>query len=229
MKLAVIGATGGVGQRVIQLAIQKKHEVVALVRDIDKCLEQQQHLEVGRDARLSVEQVDLFDAESIKDELEGVDAVICCLAPNDFWSYWYCTILSESIQNIVLAMENTGVKRLVYCSTWGSESRAENPFLFEWVVKPLYLGSICRDFRRAELYIERVAEEKGLVYTILRLPRLHDHLSYGLQLRSEVGSTWVPGCMHESISRSQVAKMILQCVEDGVFVNQDVAVGHKSS
>ena len=219
MRVAVIGATGGVGQQIIKHALLQNHEVVALVRNVEKCL--QQHEDVKDKEGLSVKKVNIFDTDSLSNELQASDAVFCALGPTGLWN---CTTMTDSIPALVKAMQKSGVKRLVYCSTWGAESRPGNPFFLEWVVKPLFIGSACKDHRRAELHIEN---EAGIEYTIVRPPHLVNTPWGGQDLQIETGGMWAPGCIRGGIPRSEVAKFMLKCVTEGIHIREDVAIGLK--
>ncbi|MGK7897634.1 MAG: CIA30 family protein, partial [Xenococcus sp. (in: cyanobacteria)] len=72
MKILVVGATGGVGKRVVKLLLEQGYDVIALVRDST------------RGKEILGDQVNLFEADltipqTLKPEMmSGVSAVICC-------------------------------------------------------------------------------------------------------------------------------------------------------
>ena len=67
MKIALIGATGNVGQRVTAEALSRGHEVIAIARDVSR-LEAQ--------AGVTAVQADLKDKAAIRQAIEGADAVV---------------------------------------------------------------------------------------------------------------------------------------------------------
>jgi putative NADH-flavin reductase len=67
MKIALIGATGNVGQRVTAEAVSRGHEVVAIARDVSSVPEQ---------AGVTAVQADLNDKEAIGKAIHGADAVV---------------------------------------------------------------------------------------------------------------------------------------------------------
>ena len=67
MKIALIGATGNVGQRVTAEALRRGHQVVAIARDVSK-------LEVR--AGVTAVAADLTDKAAIGKAIEGADAVV---------------------------------------------------------------------------------------------------------------------------------------------------------
>ena len=71
MRLLVLGASGQTGQQLVQQALEKNHEVTALVRDPSK-------LDIKND-NLKVQKADIFNEEEMKGHLQGQDAVMSCL------------------------------------------------------------------------------------------------------------------------------------------------------
>jgi hypothetical protein len=70
MKVAVFGATGGLGRQVVRQAVGRGWQVVAHVRDPAKLPQQRE--------AVSVVQGHLSDLDSVQRALEGVDAAITC-------------------------------------------------------------------------------------------------------------------------------------------------------
>ena len=108
MKIAVFGATGGVGRFVVKHALDCGHEVRAYVRNPDKL--QMQH------ERLTVIRGELTDYAAIEKALAGCDAVISAIGIPLKLSYPSMDSL-EGHRNIIKAMEALGIARLVDWST----------------------------------------------------------------------------------------------------------------
>lgn len=112
MRLAILGATGRVGGKIVRMALQDGHEVTALVRTPSK-LEEHNHLSILKGNALSIEDVEqtIIDA----------DAVISALNANG------TTTLSKSILQIISSMEKHHIKRIVTIGTAGIlDSRMES-------------------------------------------------------------------------------------------------------
>ena len=74
MRIAVFGATGATGRRVVEQALEAGHEVTALVRD---------PAALGvRHPRLEVVVGDIGQARRVEDVVRGQDAVISALGTN---------------------------------------------------------------------------------------------------------------------------------------------------
>lgn len=67
MKIALIGATGNVGQRVVKEATDRGHEVVAIARDVSK---------VAPQAGVTTVQADMTDTAQLQSAIAGADAVV---------------------------------------------------------------------------------------------------------------------------------------------------------
>jgi hypothetical protein len=67
MKIALIGATGNVGQRVVKEAIDRGHEVVAIARDVSK---------IAPQPGVTAVQADMTDDAQLQRAIAGADAVV---------------------------------------------------------------------------------------------------------------------------------------------------------
>lgn len=105
MRLAVFGASGRTGKLIVDQALAAGDEVVAFVRDAAKLR--------LRHARLQVVQGDLADRGVVERVVQGADAVICALSPKIFNGPKELP-LTRGTRNILGAMQEHGVRRLVY-------------------------------------------------------------------------------------------------------------------
>lgn len=69
MKIIVFGATGGVGQHFVEMAVKAGHTVTAFVRTPEKL----------KTKDVAIIQGDAFNADQVADAVLGHDAVISCL------------------------------------------------------------------------------------------------------------------------------------------------------
>jgi nucleoside-diphosphate-sugar epimerase len=107
-RLAVFGASGGVGRHVVTDALAPGYEVRAFVRDASK-------LTVA-DPRLTVIVGQLDDADRVGEAITGADAVISALGP-DLSRGATGMALVDGTRMIVTAMENAGVDRYIGMAT----------------------------------------------------------------------------------------------------------------
>ncbi|ANS42706.1 NAD(P)-dependent oxidoreductase [Serratia inhibens] len=110
MKVAIIGATGFVGRRVVDEALARGLQVTAIAR---------QPKDLPDNANLTVALGDIADTEWLAKQLAGQDAVISAYNPG-----WAEENLYEKTttgaQKILNAVEKAGVKRLLVVGGAGS-------------------------------------------------------------------------------------------------------------
>lgn len=75
MRIGVIGATGGIGQRVVTEALGRGHHITALTRDASRIEEDRENVDWKR--------VDIFDAEAVAAVLPGLDVLISGFQPGN--------------------------------------------------------------------------------------------------------------------------------------------------
>ncbi len=154
MKVALIGATGYVGSRILNEALSRKHEVTAIVRRPER-------LPVR--AGLTAKEVDILSGDDLAGLLSGHDAVIAAFNPDQDAADKYKAMVAGA-KAIIAATKKAGVRRLLAVGGAGSLEIApgqqviDQPgFPEEW--KPGASGT--REF----LYLLR--EEPGLDWTFL--------------------------------------------------------------
>jgi putative NADH-flavin reductase len=158
VKIAVFGAAGATGERVVQQALDKGWEVAALVRKPDG-------LAITND-RLSVTQGDAREEPAVASVVQGADAVISVIGLRKGVD----TSLSDATATISRAMEAAGVQRLVVMSVLGIRDSADKAGVFGRVIIPLFMKKAVADRVR----VEEVVEASGRDYTFVRAARLVD-------------------------------------------------------
>ncbi|UUY08542.1 NAD(P)-dependent oxidoreductase [Pseudomonas sp. J452] len=110
MKIALIGATGYVGAALLEEALNRGHQVTALVRHPEK---------LPQHASLTAVQADVHDVDALSAQLRGHDAVLSAFNPG--WGN--AEIRQQFIagsQAIVAATKAAGVTRLLVVGGAGS-------------------------------------------------------------------------------------------------------------
>jgi len=109
MKIAIYGATGMIGSRVLAEALRRGHDVTAVVRDPKR-------VEVSS-PKLTVTTGDILDAKSVSASVAGVDAVISAWGPGHSGD---AGDFDKSTRALVEGLTAAGVKRLVMVGGAGS-------------------------------------------------------------------------------------------------------------
>lgn len=102
MKLALFGATGRVGNRVLEYALAEGHTVRALVRDANR---------LAARPGLEIVQGDVLDAATVARVIAGVDAVLSGLGGAGVADPGEAQ--SQGMRNIVAGMRQHGVRRVL--------------------------------------------------------------------------------------------------------------------
>ncbi len=141
MRIAVIGATGATGRKVVERALELGHEVVAVARRPER---------INPAERLSTRQADVLDATSIGKAITDTEVVISCIGPTKASpagtfmaksipnaiaaNFSPGTVMSEGTQNIVEACERNGVQRLIMQSGIGLSNGREFAIGSRWIL-----------------------------------------------------------------------------------------------
>lgn len=212
MKLAVFGATGGVGTQLVKIALEQGHTVTALVRNPAK------FTLPGHEALHLVTVPDLADTERVQAAISGSDAALSGVGPAGRKDI---TAASVPTRHILTALAGAGIERFVAVSAApvGPIPEGEG-FLRRRVVygltRRLFAG-IYGDLA----VMERDIAASGLKWTVVRPPKLTNRGVGGY--RTVIGGN-VPGGM--VASRADVAHAMLALLTDERSVDQAVGIAH---
>jgi uncharacterized protein len=112
MKLVIFGATGNVGQRITKEALDRGHEVVAVVRDPARS--------EAPDPRIRLVQGDATDAASVASVVRGADAVVNAISPRPGKHGKPAPSLTDAARALISGLKEAGVKRLAVVGGAGS-------------------------------------------------------------------------------------------------------------
>ncbi|MCB0114829.1 MAG: SDR family oxidoreductase [Caldilineaceae bacterium] len=204
MKIAVFGATGGVGRAFTQQALAAGHTVTALVRDPAR-------MDI-EDAGLALVVGNVLDADAVAQTVTGADAVLCTLGntPNN-----PDLVVSKGTAEIVKAMEAQGVRRLVVISSLGvGDSKDQVPFAFKMLMK-----TVLRKAMQDKEAQEDLVRATDLDWTIIRPGGLNNDAASG---------DYTVGLDHSitagMVSRADVAAFALQETLSPQYVGQTPAI-----
>lgn len=209
MRLAVFGANGKTGQLLVDAALAAGHQVTAAVRRPEEWTRTAPSLRAVRG--------DLLEPASLHAAVEGQDAVLSAAGPRQRAP---TTLYSQGTANLVAAMRDAGVRRLIVLSAIGVQPGPDLPFplnlVFSQVVGRVFRESYA-DGARMETLLQR---ERGVDWTIIRAPMLNDRPPRGV-LRSTVGQR-LRHCVR--ISRADLARFMLDQVGERATLHNWVEV-----
>lgn len=151
-KTLLIGATGPTGRAVLDEAAHAGLDLRALARD-----------PTALPGAADVARGDVLDPASLAMAMRGVDCVISVLGTK--LTLKPVTLLSTGTRNIVAAMRDASVARLICVTGMGAgDSRGHGGFVYDRLILPLLLGRIYADKDRQE----DIVRTSGLDWTLVR-------------------------------------------------------------
>lgn len=193
MNIAVLGATGGIGRQIVVQALADGHKVTAGVRGDPARL----GLE---DDGLTVVRADALDPASVREVVDGADAVLSGMGPAA--RHDPRKPASTSARAAVEAMRATGVRRLLVVSAAPlNRTGVGQSVLGRRVVTPMMWAFLKELYTDLEL-MERILADSPLEWTSVRPPKLTDGAGrHSYRHAVEAGP---PG---DSIARADVAQI----------------------
>lgn len=205
VKIIVFGANGKTGRLVVQKTLEDGHEVTAFVRDPATLTIQHDNLHIMKGQAT--------DKRAVSDAIKGKELVISCLGSDK--GLKKTTVLHEMTSNIVAAMTEHHVARIIYMASAGIDN--EIPGIIGKITTML-LGNVLKDHHNAVAEIKK----HSLTYTIVRPLSLTDNPYTGKYREAKTG---IPE-KGRSISRADVADFIIRAITDEQYLNQSVALSN---
>lgn len=210
MQLAVIGATGGTGLQVVEQALEWGHFVTAFVRDPAKL--KLKHI------NLTVLTGNVLEPHTLLPAVRRQDAVICALGSRPGKTDH---AVSEGTKNLIAAMHETGVRRLLLVSSLGvGESFADASLSSKLFIKTVLSGPIAEKEMQ-----EEAVRNSGLDWLIVRPTRLNNDSptgSYKVGEHLKFSLFAMP-----QISRADVAAFLLDQLDSSHYVGQALTITDK--
>jgi putative NADH-flavin reductase len=210
VKITVLGATGGTGTCLVRQALDRGHDVTAVVRDPSR-------LAADLAGRLEVHVAGTLSAEAVAPAVAGSEAVLSALGGHGNGP---TSVGRDGAAAAIEAMRDGGVSRLIVVSASGAyPGPGDDPFT-RWVVKPI-LGRVLKhpfaDMRR----MEETVRASGLDWTIVRPPRLTNGRRTG-RYRTRTGRNVLGGVI---LSRADLADCMLNLLTRPESARTVVCVG----
>src|SRR6202162_4423961 len=192
MRVLIFGATGGTGRYLVSQGLEQGCQLTAFVRNPGTLTIKHPSLTIFKGG--------LSDHNSITNALNGVNVVICVLG-NDTRKALFkpSNMISQSLPNIISAMQQGRVERLLFVSSFGVNAKMFWP-------EKLLLRTLFRNLFTDLPVQEKLIKESGLDWTIVRPARLTNGPKTG-ECRSEEYIYIHP---FTSISRADVADFLLK-------------------
>lgn len=209
MHLAIFGATGKTGRHLVEQALARGHTVTALARHPEKL--------ARRHERLHFVQGDIREAAKVAQAIAGAEAVISVLGPT---SNRPELAVSQGMDNILAAMRQHGVRRLIVSAGAGVRDPRDTPtplHAFFAFLTRLLSPNVVKDM---ELVVDKV-RGSGLDWTVVRVPMLTEDPATSRLRVGYVGKDISP-----RLARADLAAFLLRQLEDRQYVGQAPAISN---
>lgn len=203
MKLTIFGATGRTGKLLLQQALDAGHQVVAFARTPSKLGIEHEHLDVV--------QGDVQDSEQVAAALAGTEAVLSVLGPTSNEPTYE---VSKGMGNIMVAMDQHGVRRLIQTVGAGVGDPNDKPGLFDKGIKVM-LKLASRHVYEDMVRVNDAIRSSDLDWTLVRVPMLTDDPPTG-----DVKVGYLGEGVGSRISRADIAAFVLKQVDDSTYLRQ---------
>lgn len=209
MKLTIFGGTGGVGSRLVPMAIEAGHTVTAFARNPER---------LPKHEALTSVQGELSDFEAVSRAVAGADAVLSTLGARQN-SPDQIAVFGTAMEHITLAMRHHGVKRLVAISGAGVLMPDDHVTFGRRFVRALLLR-VSKHMALAKEREEEIIRASGLEWVLVRPPRIVPGPATG---KYRVLPDRVPS---PRISQGDVADLILRCATSSEWVRRAPIPGY---
>jgi len=213
-KIAVFGASGRTGKLFTELALKNGYEVKALVRDPSR-------LDL-RHSNLQVIHGDIADAIKVEETVKATEAVINLFNPTKGSPP---NLLLTATQNILSAMQQNNVKRLIVVSSVPVgivagilDPNDEPRFMNKWFINKftIFIGkTLLGELLEAGRASVDLIKQSPLRWTIVRASTLSDQPSKG---NYRVG--YLDADTGRVASRSDVAAFLLDVLMNDKYIKQ---------
>ncbi|MGA9531752.1 MAG: NAD(P)H-binding protein [Anaerolineales bacterium] len=203
LTLAVLGAAGRTGERVVAQALERGYAVRGLARRVDR---------LGEPAdRLTMIEGDARDPDALDRTLAGADAVISVLAPSNNQPEY---AVAQATRLLISRMAEHGIDRLLVTAGAGVRHPQDRPGLVDRFIRGLLLlmaRAVYTDMKEAV----DVVRSSGLAWTVVRVPRLLDGPATG-----ELRVGYLGEGVGVSLSRGDLASFLVEIVDPPKYLGE---------
>ena len=208
--IVVLGANGGIGRQVVEMALKQGHIVTAILRNPAKLAITHPNLIVAKG--------DIMKPETLKKYLEKKDVVISAIGKN---SLKKTTLYSQGSENLLNAMKKMGTTRVFFISASGLEVNPSHNFFIRLTTKYILqklLKNMFADLKR----MEKIVKESDRNWTIMRPPQLTNRPLTG-HYRYAINSFLKGGLR---ISRADLAHFMIDNITNTAIYKTTIEVAY---
>ncbi len=207
MNVLVFGASGRTGRELVKQGLAQGHTVTAFVRHPAS-------FDIAH-PQLKIVRGDAVDRVSVEHAVRDQDVVICALGAASLLKRDQAVVVG--VHNIILAMEEAGVRRLIYLSADTVCAARDQLNALRKVFVPLLFHNSAADHELNE----RMIEQSHLDWIIVRPPMLTDGERTGIY---RGGERLRARAIIPQFSRADLAEFMLKQLADDTFLDKAAEV-----
>ncbi|WP_138495152.1 NAD(P)-dependent oxidoreductase [Paenibacillus pinistramenti] len=212
MKIALFGATGTIGSRILQEALRREHEVTMVVRDQNKIAGITPH------ERLHIATADILLPDTVTEAISGQDVVISAYGPR----FGAEDELLEAARSLVEAVRRAHVHRLIVVGGAGSLETQPGVMLMDTPEFPEEIKPLARAHAQAyEIY-----KTSDIDWTYLSPPPVIVPGERTGMFRIGTTRVILDELDNSRISAEDYAAALLDEVEDAQFIRERFTVAY---
>jgi len=200
MKITLFGADGRTGEKVLNQAIEHGYDVHAFVRSMPEVPHKDVTYFVG----------DVLNIRAVTPAINGVDAVVSVIGhvpeadPR---------LQTKGISNIITAMNDAGVKRLISMTGAGVPD-PDDVFQGSGIILTKVLELLQHDRIADGRAHAEVIRSSDLDWTVVRCPKLTNG-----PVTNKYQTGYIKAGLFDTISRADVADFILRCLQKREYIH----------
>lgn len=211
MHITVFGATGQVGKRIVQQALNKGYFVTAFGRNVESLIDQD-----NLNEKLTAQKGYLFDEKDVAKAIDKADVIISVLGGASDGSD---KTRSLGIKQIITQMQKKGKKRIIALGGMGVLNAEDNTLLLHADDYPEeYLAVGLEHLKAFELLLE-----SNLDWTFFCPADIHDKDETGIFITS---INYTPDPNHFRINAGDLAMAMLKAATNQEYIHQRVGISN---
>lgn len=213
MKIALIGANGKIGSRILQEALSRGHSVTGIARNPDNNV---------KNEKLTWVKTDALDSDALANAIKGNDALISAFGI-DWQKPETYHLFSKIARSLILAAKKAGVKRII--NVGGAGSLEVSPGL-QLVDTPSFPEAWRKGADEQRKSLEIFRTEKDLDWTFFSPAIIIEPGPYTGKFRIGKDSPLFDEKGNSTISFDDYASALMDELESPHFIKQRFTIGY---
>lgn len=203
MRIALIGATGNIGSRILAETLERSHEVTAIVRNPEN---------LAGHPRLKPQKADVSDGDKLARLLQGHEAVAVSLP-----------FSAVGVEDLLDSVKKSGVKRLVIVGGAGSLKTESGSLLVDEPSFPQAWKAVAR---KGVEWLEDLRREKDIAWTFISPPAMIEAGKRTGEFRTGGDIMLTDADGNSRISTEDYAVAFVDEIENGKYPRKRITVGY---